>query len=190
MDELIVKLHSIGAIKFGSFGPKKELLSPFHIDLSGVVSHPQIAREVCTALAEKAKNLSFDLLSGVPPVASHLASYIAWDNDLPFIALKSEGASKVVGSYRSGQRCLLLNDLLLNNAAAVDVAADLQDEGLEVQDILSFFDMGIGGKQKVKGRGYVSHSVIGIADALQILFDSGKMPGESFKLATDFLENG
>lgn len=189
MEELIVKLHSIGAIKFGNFTLKKDIISPFQVDFSGIISHPQIAKEICAAMAEKAKNLTFDLLCGVPPIANHLASYIAWENELPFIAMKSEGASRVVGSYKSGQTCLLLQDLLLNGLAVVDTAADLENEGLEVRDVLSFLDMGLGGKQKIKGRGYVAHSVIGIADAIQILFDSGKMPGESYKLATDFIEN-
>ena len=176
MNDLIIKLHSIGAIKFGSFEIKKDFLSPFQVDFSVVISHPTVAKEMCAALTEKMKNLSFDLLCGVPVVGACFANYIAWENEVPLIALRTDGKSpKVQGSYKSGQRCLLLQDILLSGMATLDATSDLEDEGVEVRDILAFFDLGLGGKKKIKGRGYLPHCLIDISEAIQILFDSGKL---------------
>ncbi len=189
IDKIILKLHSIGAIKFGSFEIKKDFLSPFQIDFSGVISHPALAKDICGALSEKAKNLSFDLFCGTPLVGAAFATYIAWESEFPLIALRSNGIAKVEGTYKSGQRCLLLQDILLTGTLALHSVEDLENEGVEVRDILSFIDMELGGKKQIKDKGLINHSLIGVKEVIQILFDAGKLRGDSFKLATDFLED-
>lgn len=186
MQELILKLHAIGAIKFGSFEIKKDFLSPFQIDLKGVISHPQVAKELCNCFWEKAMHLSFDLLCGVPITASCIATYLAWEQELPLVALH-EG--HIEGIYKTGQKCLVLQDMHLSAAHTLDTIETLEEEGIKVRDVLTFLDLGLGAKKKIKGRGYVAHAVIGMPEVLQILFDAKKLAGDNFKLASDFLEN-
>ena len=99
-------------------------------------------------------------------------------------------STKIVGGYKSGQRCLLVQDLQLWGQHAVDTLDDLEAEGLQVRDLVILIDFEMGGKKKLKARGIVSHPVIRLSEVLQILFDAGKIRGDQFKLAMDFLENG
>jgi len=187
MKELIVKLHAIGAIKFGSFEIKRDFFSPFQVDFRGVISHPDVAKEMCEALWAKAMHLSFELLCGVPVVANCLATYTAWQQEIPLVSLHE---NHVEGTYRTGQKCLLFQDVLLSGEGVLDSIDILEEEGLEVRDVLTLLDLGLGGKKKIKGRGFVSHHVIGMEEVLQVLFDAKKLGGDQFKLASDFLENG
>jgi len=192
MKELILKLHSIGAIKFGNFEIKKDYFSPFLVDFSIVISNPIAAKGVCDALFEKAQNLSFDLLCGVPLFGSSLATYIAWEKGMNLVLRRQEvkgHVHKIEGSYKSGQSCLVIQELSNSGLHTLDTKEDLEEEGIKVVDTLAFIDSELGGKKKIKSRGYVPHAVIGMKEVLQILFSENKLAGDNYKLANDFLEN-
>jgi uridine monophosphate synthetase len=193
MKDLILKLHSIGAIKFGNFEIKKDFFVPFQLDFSAVISHPKIAKEICAALFEKGQHLSFDLLCGVPTVGACFANFIAWDKELPLVLKKPKVKGSVLnieGSFKSGQKCLVIQDLFLTGERTLDLIEALEAEGIKVIDTLAFVDLEMGAKKKMKKRGYVPHAVIGIREILQILNSSGKLAGNMYKLAIDLFENG
>jgi len=186
MEELILQLYAIGAIKFGSFEIKKDFLSPFQVDFRGVISHPKVAKELCNAFWEKAMHLSFDLVAGVSHTASYVATHLAWEQEIPLVA-QYEG--HVEGVYKTGQKCLLLQDKGFSGVHTLETVDIFQEEGIEIRDVLTFLDLGFGAKKKIKARGFVPHSVLTMPDVLQILFDANKLAGDHFKLASDFLEN-
>ncbi|MDN3507043.1 MAG: hypothetical protein P0S96_07435 [Simkaniaceae bacterium] len=186
MKTLVLQLYAIGAIKFGSFEIKKDFLSPFQVDLRGVISHPKVAKELCNAFWEKAMHLSFDLIAGVPLTANCVATYLAWEQEIPLVGVHQ---NRVEGVYKTGQKCLLLQDKGISGARTLDTVDLLEEEGIEVRDILTFLDLGLGAKKKIKSRGYVSHSILTMPEVLQVLFDANKLAGDNFKLASDFLEN-
>jgi uridine monophosphate synthetase len=192
MKELIVKLHSIGAIKFGNFEIKKDFFAPFQIDFSVIISNPLVAKAVCAALYEKAQHFTFDLICGVPLFGACLANYIAWEKELQLVLRRQEVKGKmhkIEGSYKTGQSCLILQDLCISGQHTLETIEDLEEEGIKVSDSLAFVDYELGGKKKIKGRGYVPHAVIGMKEVIQILHSSGKVGGDHLKLASDFLEN-
>ncbi len=192
MKDLVLKLHSIGAIKFGNFEIKKDFFSPFQIDFSVIISNASAAKGVCNALFEKAHHLSFDLLCGVPLFGTCLASYIAWEKGLHLVLRRQEVKGKVhkiEGSYKTGQSCLVIQDVYLSGIHTLETIEDLEEEGIKVIDSLAFIDYELGGKKKIKSRGYVPHAVIGMKEVLQILYGAGKLAGDNFKLANDFLES-
>lgn len=193
MKELILKLHSIGAIKFGTFEIKKGFIAPFQVDFSLAISHPQIAKAVCSLIWEKAKVFSFDLLCGTPLAGACFANYLAWEHDQHLVLRRpdvkeSKLQTKIAGTYKTGQRCLLIHDVDLSGNTSLDLIDDLNAEGIEVRDELAFIDLGLGARKKIKARGYVPHSVLSFSDVLQILSDANKIPGNTFKLSSDFLE--
>lgn len=187
MKETILDLYAIGAIKFGNFEVKKDFLSPFHVELKGIISKPKLAKDMCHLIWEKAMHLSFDVICGAPLVAGCFANFIAWEQEIPLVACFEQ---KVAGIYKTGQKCLLLQDLDVTGAPTLDVIETLEEEGIVVRDILTFVDMGLGAKKKIKTRGYVHHSVANMSEVIQILFEAGKLSGDNYKLTSDFLENG
>ncbi|MBS0630223.1 MAG: hypothetical protein JSS30_08400 [Verrucomicrobia bacterium] len=192
MKELILKLHSIGAIKFGNFEIKKDFFSPFQIDFSVVISNSSVAKGVCNALFEKAHHLSFELVCGVPLFGACLANYMAWEKGLQLVLRRQDVKGKVhkiEGSYKTGQSCLVIQDVSSSGLHTLETIEDLEEEGIKVVDTLAFIDYELGGKKKIKGRGYVPHAVIGMKEILQILYSANKLGGDNFKLANDFLEN-
>lgn len=192
MSELILDLYRVGAIRFGEFEIKRGLFAPFQIDCSAVISQPALAKEIALALWEKAMHLSFDLLCGCPFVGSCLATYLSWEQECPLV-LRREGAKEMThqieGSYRSGMKCLVIQDVLVTGHDVLETVNALDDEGIAVAETLSFCDLCIGGKQKIKARGITSHAIWKMEEVIQVLFDAGKLKGDLHKLASDFLED-
>lgn len=192
MEELILKLHKIGAIKFGNFEIKRDFFAPLNLDLTGVISHPQMAKELGALLWEKAQHLPFDLFLGTPVVGSCFATYLSWENEKPLLVYRPEAKEhthKIEGSYKSGQKCLILHDILLQPNPLLDLIDDLKEEGLQVTDLLCLFDWEMGAKQKLRSTGLIPHTLIKMHEVIQILYDAKKIPGDSYKLAGDFLES-
>jgi orotate phosphoribosyltransferase len=98
-------------------------------------------------------------------------------------------AHKIEGSYKSGQTCLVIQDLSISGQQALDTIDDLEEEGIKVADTLAIIDYEMWGKRKIKSRGYVPHSLITIKEVLQILYNHDKVAGGNYKLTSDFLEN-
>lgn len=189
---VLLELHRIGVIRFGQFEVKREFISPFHLDFSPILSHPEVAKGVCEALWEKMSHFSFDILCGGSIVGGCLASYLALVHDVTQVVRRADApelAPKIFGSFKSGQKCLLLEDFFLTGTPSLDVIDDLEAEGLEVRDCVSLIDFGLGAKKKIKARGYTPHFVFSMREVINLLFEEGKIAGDAYKLSTDFLES-
>src|SRR5262249_45718363 len=64
--ELSLALHHIGAVRFGEFTLKDGRRSPFYLDLRVLVSHPDVLARVGRAMLQRAEDLRYDRLAGLP----------------------------------------------------------------------------------------------------------------------------
>lgn len=193
MKELIGHLHSIGAIKFTPPDHAKHVGAPFQIDLSAVISHPVLGKKMAAAFWERIKPLTYDLLCGSSPLGGCIATFLAWKEERPLVVFRKESKEAIrrtiVGSYKTGQRCLLLHDHFSTGMSALDAVDHLEEEGLEVKEVVAFLDLEHGAKTKIKGRGYISHPLFLISEVVQILYETQKIGGDVYKFTLDFLED-
>lgn len=190
MKELLLKLHAIGAIQFSL---SKDRQVPYKVNLHSIISHPKIAKSICEALWSLAEHFHFDILCGTPIVGQALATYLAWQHDRPLVVRRVDIKDKemhhvIEGSYKTGQNCLLITDVLNSHNSLLTTIEALQNEGLIVKKTLSFIDLESDSRKKIKRLGLSPHYVLSREDLLHILFDAGKIPGDVFKFIGDYLE--
>lgn len=149
-------LFKIDAIKFGVFKLSSGKASPYYVDLRVIPSFPDAFREICDFYAEYINNeigvKNFDRMAGVPLTGIIFASQVAYNLKKPFIyvrkGVRMHGRERrVEGVLVSGERVLLIDDLVTTGLTIKKSADAVRAEGGVVTDAVVFLDREEGGKQ-------------------------------------------
>lgn len=192
IDQLSESLHRIGAIRFGEFRLKDGRLSPFYLDLRGLVSHPALLGDVGRALAQRAISIRYERIAGLPYAGLPIGVAMALAAGRPLIYPRKEskeyGTGRLIeGAYNSGDRVLLVDDVITSGSAKVEAAAPLRAEGLVVDDILVIVDRRAKPTPMLDDSGMAVHSVATVRALLQSLVTQSAISGSEHGRALDFL---
>lgn len=193
-EELALKLHAIGAVKFGLFTLKSGLKSPIYIDLRALVSYPDALKMVARELAKKAEPLKFDLIAGIPFAAIAIATAVSlekeWRMVFPRKEVKDYGTKAAVeGKYASGETVLVIDDLITTGTSKFEAIAPLEKEGLKVNDVLVLVDREQGGKTELLKEGYHLHAVYTVSELLEIIHKHGKLDDLHYENAKEYFRD-
>lgn len=189
-DKMANILFKIDAVKFGVYKLSSGKSSPYYIDLRVVPSFPDAFREICDFyvqyISEQIGIKNFDRIVGVPIAGIPFASQIAYNLKKPFLYVRKDmkhhgRERRVEGVLVSGDRVLLLDDLLttgLTLTTAIDAA---RAEGGVVTDVVVFLDREEGGRELLEGKGVKVHSLLKISEIANMLFEIGAIDQESLK---------
>ena len=177
-NSLSVHLFEAGCIQFGTFTLKSGLTSPIYVDLRLLVSHPSLLREVARAMADRARELTFDRIAAIPyaglPIGVALALEMNWPLIYPRREVKEHGTRRSIeGSFRPGETALVVDDLITRGDSKLEAIAPLEAAGLIVRDVLVLIDREQGGAADLARRGYQLHAVLRLSEILDVLRESG-----------------
>lgn len=193
-EELIDILHKLGVVQFGEFRLKSGIISPLYIDLRRTITYPLILRQLLELMWGQIENKQFDLICGVPLTAVVFSSYLSVAKGLPMILCRKEvkdhgTKKKIEGEYFSGQRCLLVEDLITSGSSILETARPLEEEGLVIKDIILIIDRQQGGKQKLESLGYDVHSLFTLSEILNTLEKQEKISLKTYRSTMEFIKN-
>lgn len=172
-DNLLQRLHGIGAVRTGRFALRSGRESSLYLDLRLLVSHPTLLRDVAAAYAEIAKGIQFDVLAALPFAGLPIGVALALELERPLIyprpAKKDYGIGNTVeGAYEAGQTALVIDDVITDGGAKLDGIGALRSEKLSVKDVLVFLDREEGGKEALATAGCTLHSITTMRSALDV----------------------
>ena|SRR3989338_2279170 len=170
---LIASLYQIGAIQFGEFKLKSGQTSSIYINLRKIISYPDLLRTIADFLWEPIKHCQFDLICGVPYTALPIATCLSLSHHLPMIMRRKEkkdyGTKQMIeGEFKSGQRCLVIEDIVTTGSSILETAADLENVALQITDVVALLDREQGGAENINKK-YRLHTILSLSDILQEL---------------------
>ena len=189
-DEMANILLKIDALKFGVFKLSTGKASPYYIDLRVIPSFPDVFREICDFYAQTITDeiglKTFERIAGIPIAGIPFASQIAYNLKKPFLFLRkgvrfSGRERRVEGILASGDKVLLIDDLLTTGSTLKKAADAVRAEGGVVTDALVFLDREEGGMKLLEKNGVKLHSLLRISEIANILYEIGAIDQESLK---------
>jgi orotate phosphoribosyltransferase len=183
-------LFKIDAIKFGVFKLSSGKASPYYIDLRVIPSFPDAFREICDFYVEFITNQiglkDFDRIAGVPIAGIPFASQIAYNLKKPFLyvrkGVKLHGRERrVEGVLVSGDRVLLVDDLVTTGLTLKKAVEAVRAEGGVVTDAVAFLDREEGGQHLLGKIGIKLNALLKVGEIANTLYELGAIDKESLR---------
>lgn len=123
-------------------------LSPIYCDNRLTLAHPELRSTLAEALAERARALSPDVLAGTATAGIPHAALAADRLGLPMAYVRSapKGHGKgnqIEGRIESGQRVVVIEDLISTGGSSLAAVEAVQRAGAEVPAVLALFTYGL-----------------------------------------------
>ena len=190
----IIDLYQVGGFKFGSFKLKSGLISPFYINLRPIISVPHLLKGVSHLIAQKASELSYDCICGVPLAALSLATLVAYENEKPLVMYRKESKdhgipTSIEGIFNSGDVCIIVEDIITSGESILGTITAAEKAGLIVHDVIVFIDRKQGGVEHLMERGYKVHAIYTIDQVLEILHNANFIDQSCMSSTREWLAN-
>ena len=190
--KLVDDLTAIQALKFGEFRLKSGVLSPFYVDLRGIIAYPPILQAIAHRILAILQPLRFDRIAGIPYAGLPIATAVSLAGNLPLLYARKEakdhGIRRVIeGVFAPGETVVPIDDVITDGASKFEAAAPLLEAGLIVRDFAIFLDREQGGADKLKERGYALHSALRISEVLTYLRDVDRLSPDQHARCLDFI---
>lgn len=192
LTDLYHGVFDAGCIKFGEFKLKSGIMSPVYVDFRGLVSKPDLLKEIGHALAEKANLIGCDRIAGIPYAGIPLAVAASLAGGIPMIyprkEVKDYGTRKAIeGAYSQGEKVLVIDDIITDGASKIEAIEPLKEAGLVVTDVLVILDREQGGDKILASAGYHLHSLGKLSEVLDALVAAGKVEREMREKVAEFI---
>ncbi len=183
-------LFKIDAVKFGVFKLSTGKASPYYVDLRVIPSFPDVFREIIDFYTETITSQiglkNFDRIAAVPITGMPFASQIAYNLKKPLLyvrkGIKLQGRERrVEGVLFSGDRVLLIDDLVTTGVTLKKAAQAIKAEGGVVTQAVAFLDREEGGKEKLQEAGVELLPLLKMSEIANRLYDVGAIDEESLK---------
>jgi len=163
-----------------------------------VPSFPDAFREICDFYGEYITSQvgleNFDRVAGVPLAGIPFASQIAYNLKKPFLyvrkGVRHHGRQRrVEGILVSGDRVLLVDDLITTGLNLKKAAEAIRAEGGVVTEVVALLDREEGGKAKLEKKGLKVHTLLQMREVANTLYEIGAIDEENFKTILKQIKN-
>lgn len=193
---LILSLLKCDVLKIGNFKLKSGEFSPIYIDLRRIIHYPKVMKDIVVAIRMKLteENLNTDTVCGVPYTAIPIASVFSTCYNIPMVLKRKEakdyGTKRLVeGAFKTGDSCLLLEDVVCSGTSVKDTADALRKEGLIVRDCVVIVDKQQGGIANLKKIGLNLYSLFNIEAIFNTYCSINRIESELIQKITSYLKD-
>ena len=135
-----------------------------------------------------------DHVCGVPYTALPIATVISTESKIPMLIrrkeTKSYGTKKLIeGSFKTGDTCIIIEDLITSGSSVLETRQDLKNEGLNVTTALVVVDREQGGRKNLEKAGINVTSIFTMSQLIEILCHAGKISEKTVEEVKNYISN-
>ncbi len=180
VEEICKILKRTNAIEFGAFKLSSGRISPYYIDLRVIPSFPDAFQKVSDIITEaviRELGISgFDRIASIPVAGTAFAVLLAFRLKKPFLyarqSIRLRGRERrVEGVLISGDKVLLVDDLVTTGRTLLKAALAIRAEGGVVTDAFVLLDREEGASKRLEKNGIKLHCVLKIGETARILYE-------------------
>lgn len=177
-------LFNSGCLKFGQFKIKSGALSPYYVDLAGLLSSPEELCRVSEAAADEVGRIGaverIDRLASIELRGALLLPSIACRAGLPCVVVRKESKAygvtgRIVGEVVKGERVLFFDDVVSEGLSKLEGIRPLEELGAKVEHVLVVVDREQGGRENLERLGYRVHALAKVSELVEPLFRSDRI---------------
>ena len=190
-------LYRSGCLKFGNFKTKSGALSPYYIDLAGLISSPQELCSIAEIAACEIRSLRavdrIDKLASIELKGALILPSIGCQVNLPCVVVrKEEKAYGVTGriagaDVSKGDQILFFDDVLSEGLSKVEGIKPLEELGATVRHLMVVVDREQGGKDNLEKLGYKVHALARISQLVNRLLEQGQISRTQADAVLDYI---
>ncbi len=198
-------MFDLGGITFGDFTIGRTAInSPIYVNPRVLISNPEalrrvarlIDREIQAGMSRKRDPIApFDLVAGVALGGLHLATAYSLMTNTPLIYVRpaSSSASGILnghgieGRFTTGQRVLLIDDLITGGGSVFETLATLESAGLIVKEVVVLVDREQGAAARLRHRGYDMMAILTLHVMLTYYVNTGRIDEAEYERCLAYL---
>ena len=148
---LIALLRDADAVRFGEFELSHGGTSSYYVDKYVFETDPACLEAIAEAFATR---LEDETLAGVALGAVPLAAATSIAAETPYVIVRKEAKSygtgnRIEGSFETGERVVVLEDIATTGTSALDAVTALRDAGAVVERVLVVVDREEGAREQL-----------------------------------------
>lgn len=137
------------------------------------------------------KELSFDIICGVPYTALPIATVVSMKKDVPMVTRRKEkfgGARIIEGQFKKGANCLIIEDVVTSGGSVLETAKDLKYHGINCEYAVVLLNREQGGRNILEHNGIKMHALLDLTQLMEYLEEAECIGGGTVETVKDYLE--
>ena len=194
-------LWELGSVRFGDFTIGRSTVhSPVYVNARRVISRPRVLKRIAREMAKEVEAETtrrrprfhaFQLVAGVPLGGLHVATAFSLQTNSPMIypySRQDNSRTRILeGHYEPDQTVLVIDDLITSGGSVLEVAALLQEEGLQVRDVMVLIDRGEGAGARLRQHGLSLYSFLSLEVMLNYYLSTQRIDQNLHKKCCDYI---
>lgn len=198
VDDVAGALFRSGCLRFGSFRIKSGALSPYYIDLAGLLSSPKELCSIAAIAADRIRSImtaeKIDKLASIELKGALILPSIGCQLDLPCVVVRKEDkAYGVIGRTAGAEVCkgdqiLFFDDVISEGLSKVEGIKSLEELGAKVSNIMVVVDREQGGSENLEKSGYKIHWLARISELVNSLQKAKDISQEQAETVMNYIK--